>query len=120
MGRQFLISTCLLVFAIAPLTANTPELSREDNEKALQLLRKLGAKDFKIRESAGTQLVRMGRAVEPILRAGLANSDPEIRFRSRYLLPLAMNYDLEKRIQAFLADTGGKADLPGWARWWTG
>lgn len=116
MGRQFLISTCLLVFAIAPLTANTPELSREDNEKALQLLRKLGAKDFKIRESAGTQLVRMGRAVEPILRAGLADSDPEIRFRSRYLLPLAMNYDLEKRIQAFLADTGGKADLPGWAR----
>jgi hypothetical protein len=115
MGRQFLISACLFVFASAPLAAN-PELSREDNEKALQLLRKLGAKDYKIRESASTELVRMGRAVEPILRAGLMDSNPEIRFRSRYLLPLAMNYDLEKQIQAFLTDTSGKAELPGWSR----
>jgi hypothetical protein len=116
MMRHSAISACLLLGLLAPSWANTPALSREDNEKALQLLRKLGAKDFKIRESASIELVRMGRAVEPILRAGMADSDPEIRFRSRYLLPLAMNYDLEKRIQAFLTDTTNKSPLPGWSR----
>ncbi len=58
----------------------------------------------------------MGRAVEPILRAGMSDSDPEIRFRSKYLLPLALNYDLEKRIQAFLVDRADKSPLPGWTR----
>src|SRR5262249_3102363 len=115
MSRINLIPAFLLICA-SPLFANTPTLSREDTEKALQLLRKLGAKDYKIREGASAEVVRMGRAVEPILRQGMSDTDPEVRFRCRYLLPLAMNYDLEKRISAFLSDKQNKASLPSWTK----
>src|SRR5262249_42103497 len=73
---------------------------------------------FKVREAASSQIVRFGRAVEPILREGLNNPDPEIRSRCRRLLPLAMHYDLEKHIAAFLADKTEKNPTPlaGWAR----
>jgi hypothetical protein len=116
MIRSYLFSASLFLGMAAPSLGNTPALSREDNERALQLLRKLGAKEYKIRESAGNELVKMGRAVEPVLRLGLTDSDPEIRFRSRYLLPLALTYDLEKRILAFLADKDDKAPLPCWTK----
>ena len=116
MSRAFSLMAAVLLAFVAPVAANTPSLSREDTEKAMQLLRKLGAKEYRIREGASVELVRMGRAVEPILRQGMTDSDPEIRYRSRYLLPLAMTYDLEKRIKAFLADKDDKSPLPGWAK----
>src|SRR5262249_45724902 len=84
--------------------------------KALQLLRNLGAKEYKTRENAGHELVKMGRAVEPVLRQGMTDADPEIRSRSRYLLPLALSYESERRIQVFLSDAGDKAPLPSWLR----
>jgi hypothetical protein len=60
----------------------------------------------------------MGSAVEPILREGLSYPDPEVRFRCRTILPLAISYDLERRLQAFLAGREDK-DNPapaGWAK----
>lgn len=116
MVRLYLLLAGMLFVLVGSLSANTPALTREENEKALQLLRNLGAKEYKTRETAGHELVKMGRAVEPVLRQGMADADPEIRYRSRYLLPLALSYESERRIQAFLADTGDKAPLPSWLR----
>jgi HEAT repeat protein len=113
---RYLASAGLLVAMAGSAAANSPVLSREENERAHQLLQKLGAKEYKIRESAASELVKMGRAVEPVLRQGLTDADPEIRYRSRYLLPLALTYDLEKRIQVFLTDRQDKAPLPSWIK----
>src|SRR5262249_40974551 len=40
----------------------------------------------------------------------------EVRFRCRHLLPLAMSYDLERRLQAFLGSKEAKDAPPGWSR----
>ena len=107
-----------MVPAAAPANTPSPSLSPEQYSEALQLYHQLGDRSFKVRETASGQIVRFGRAVEPILREGLSNPDPEIRSRCRRLLPLAMHYDLEKQIAAFLADKDEKSATPlaGWAR----
>src|SRR5262245_41519527 len=96
------VTAGLLLLASAPVWANTP-LAEAEAEKARQLVRQLGSTDFRAREQASYQLVKMGSAVEPILREGLDYPDPEVRYRCRHILPLAMSYDLERRLQAFLA-----------------
>jgi hypothetical protein len=107
-----------IVPAATPANTPSPSLSPEQYNEALQLYHQLGDRSFKVRETASGQIVRYGRAVEPILREGLNNPDPEIRSRCRRLLPLAMHYDLEKQIAAFLADKDEKNPTPlaGWAR----
>lgn len=114
--RVFLAIAVLTAASIPTLQANTPGLTPEQDHQARQLLAKLGSQDFRTREKASQALVKMGRAIEPLLRDGMSSSDAEVRFRCRTILPLAMNYDLEKRIQAFLADKTDKAPLPGWEK----
>src|SRR5262245_13539211 len=107
----------LLLVASAPALANNP-LTEPEAAKARQLVRQLGDANFRTREQASQELVRMGSAVEPILREGLEYPDPEVRFRCRHILPMALSYDLERRLQTFLAGKEDK-DHPapsGWAR----
>src|SRR5262245_42790245 len=101
---------------ISSLFAITPTLTLERNEKGRTLIRNSEAKEYKTGEHAGHERVKTGRAVEPVLRQGRTDADPEIRYRSRYLLPLALSYESERRIQAFLADKDDKAPLPSWLR----
>jgi hypothetical protein len=111
-----ILAAGLLILLAAPTFANP--LAESEAEKARKLVRQLASGDFRARESASNELVRMGSAVEPILREGFDYPDPEVRFRCRHLLPLALSYDLEKRLQAFLAQKETK-ELPppaGWAR----
>src|SRR5207237_676084 len=105
----------LLFLAGAPAAGN-PGLSDREADQARQLVRDLGANDYRTRERASGQLVRMGSAVEPILREGLAAPDPEVRSRCRHILPLALTYDLERRLQAFLAGREDK-EHPAPAGW---
>jgi hypothetical protein len=101
-------------FAKAPVAT----LSQTDKERAKQLVERLGDRSFKVRESASAELVQMGRAVEPILRDGMNHPDPEIRQRCKRILPMALAYELDQQIRAFMADTEDKNDTPlaGWAR----
>src|SRR5262249_51649219 len=85
----------VLLVASAPALANNP-LTDPEAAKARQLVRQLGDANFRTREQASQELVRMGSAVEPILREGLEYPDPEVRFRCRHILPMAMSYDLER------------------------
>lgn len=107
------VTAGLLLLLSAPAFAN-PSLSPPEAERARRLMRQLGDANFHSREQASNELVRMGSAVEPILREGLDYPDPEVRYRCRNLLPRAMGYDLERRLQPFLA--GKSDDIPGWGR----
>ena len=117
MNRTSFLAAGMLLGLIAPAPANTPALSPKDREEAQQLVGKLGHTSFKVREDAANRLVRFGRAVEPVLRQGLTSSEPEVRRRCERLIPLAIHYDLDRQIQAFLADKDEKhpVALPGWA-----
>ncbi|HLW64599.1 MAG TPA: hypothetical protein VKS79_04715 [Gemmataceae bacterium] len=112
------IAAGLLAMIPAATPANNSLLSPEEYSRALSLYHQLGDQSYKVREAASAEIVRYGRAVEPILRDGLNNPNPEIRSRCRRLLPLAMHYHLEKDIAAFLADKEDKNQtmLAGWAR----
>jgi hypothetical protein len=114
MIRHYLIGAALLACA-GPALGSTGPLTPEQQSRAIQLLQKLGHPSFKVREAASAELVQFGRAVEPVLRQGLASADPETRSRCKRLLPMALHYDLEKQIVAFL-DAGNEQALPGWDR----
>jgi hypothetical protein len=85
---------------------------------AAALVRQLGDDSFEVREAASAQLLRLGRAAEGALRAGLKDGDSEVRRRCAALLPLARRSDLDVRLDAFLAGGDGQQapPLPGWAR----
>ena len=118
MIRTFFPAAALLFGLAALAPASTPSLSPKEQDEVLRLVSVLGHPSFKVREDASNRLVRYGRAVEPVLRTGLTSSEPEVRRRCERLIPLALNYDLEKQIQAFLADKDEKkpSALPGWAK----
>jgi hypothetical protein len=118
MIRTFFAATGLMLGLASLAHASTPTLSPKEREEAIQLVSKLGNPSFKVREDAANRLVRFGRAVEPVLRQGLAYPEAEVRRRCERLIPLAVNYDLEKQIAAFLADPDEKKPsvLPGWAK----
>jgi hypothetical protein len=97
-----------VLLALAAPAWGNPALTDKQAEEARQLVRQLGAADFRSRERAADKLVRMGSAVEPILREGLAYPDAEVRFRCRTILPQAISYDLEKRLQVFLSGKDAK------------
>src|SRR5438093_11673713 len=100
MLRASLLAAGLALGAAALASANTPTLSPKDREEAEKLVGKLGNPSFKVREDATNRLVQFGRAVEPVLRQGLTSPEPEVRRRCERLIPLAVNYDLDKQIRA--------------------
>src|SRR5947209_8058164 len=81
LGRRALTAAALLALG-SPAAASTT-LTDQQAEQGRQLVKQLGAKEFRAREAAKNKLIRMGSAVEPILRQGMGDADPEIRFRSR-------------------------------------
>lgn len=95
------------VIFVSTATSPAASLTKEQAAEARRLVRQLGAADYRQREAAGMALIKMGAAVEPVLREAMEWDDPEIRFRCRTILPLALNYDLDRRLNAFLA---GKDD----------
>jgi hypothetical protein len=83
----------LVLAAGVPLTATAvcpPGGHSKEGGQAATLVRQLGDPSFAVRERAGKELVRMGRAAEAALRAGLTDPDPEVRRRCAWLLPLAL------------------------------
>jgi len=114
--RLFVVGIAFALAATGTAVANS--LSEKDLARARQLVQQLGASNYREREEARSELIRMGSGVEPILREGMVNADAEIRSRSRAILPLAMSYDMERHLQVFLA---GKEDKEhpapaGWPR----
>ncbi|MBP3960263.1 hypothetical protein J8F10_33975 [Gemmata sp. G18] len=109
---------------VGPATAVPPSpdpksltVPQEELSKARELVQKLGSETFFDREDAERTLVAMGRTARTALQDGASSDpDPEIRSRSRSLLPRANVLEMKARLDTFLADTDGKYehDLPGW------
>jgi hypothetical protein len=104
-------------FVVAGSAWANPEPTRE-LDRAARLVRSLGSPSFQAREKASKELLQLGRTAYPALLTGITDANPEVRFRCRHLLPRIYDLELQARLDAFLADTGGKQehDLPGLTR----
>jgi hypothetical protein len=92
---------------------------RSNGERApdpAALVRRLADDSFPVRSQAAAGLLKLGRAAEPALRAGLTHPDAEVRDRCRELLDEVVRADREERLQAFLAEDPKGAALAGWSR----
>jgi hypothetical protein len=116
MKRLSFCLACGVALALAPTTGRAVDAPPADIDS---LVRQLGDPSFRVRESAESKLIAMGRKAKTAL---LANADlhpeAEVRARCRRILPVALNLDHKARLEAFLADKDGKQehDLGGWAR----
>ncbi len=125
-----MLRTCValaaLVGFVAPGAAAPPAASpdpkslavpQEELSKARGLVQKLGSETFVAREGAERDLAAMGRLARRALLDGVTRDpDPEVRARCRTLLLKATTEEMKARLDAFVADAGGKYehDLPGW------
>ncbi|MCS7015360.1 MAG: HEAT repeat domain-containing protein [Gemmatales bacterium] len=89
-----------------------------------ELIRQLGDRDFRTRESAARLLLELGDKALPALEAGMREPDPEVRRRCKELHRQVLTLSLESKIKRFLATQGKdeSAHLPGWQRFsnWVG
>jgi hypothetical protein len=97
-----------------PGDEGTPEYLTASN-----LVRQLGHPRFAVRETAARQLVEMGGAAVPALRAGTLSRDEEVRTRCVALIPRARAAEWKRRADAYRADRDGqqKHELPLLADW---
>src|SRR5437016_5694651 len=120
MRRMPLLGCFLLLVVAGPslAAAAARELAPADKDKARALLRRLADRNFKAREQATAELLRLGRAARPILEEGVKDSDAEVRRRCGVLLRLATRTDTEIALEDYLLkkDSKGLLKLPSWAR----
>lgn len=88
-------------------------------QRAADLVARLGAADYRVRERAARDLVAIGYPARDAILAGQRSPDGEISERCRKLYPLIWRDDLERRVEKFVADPAGPVppDLPGAADW---
>lgn len=84
-----------------------------------ELVQQLGSNDFKVREEATQQLLKIGLPARQALLEGTKDADLEIRRRCRELIPAILEEHRQAKLAAFIADKDGKQkyDLPGWERY---
>jgi hypothetical protein len=73
---------------------------REDVAEVERLIRDLGARSFRVRESATTKLSLIGEPALPYLAKALASSDAEVRRRAKYLQDGIVETAAERRKEA--------------------
>ena len=93
-----------------------PLPGKAGEERAFELIRQLGAKQFTQRQRAQRELVELGLPAKAALEAACANPDAEIRRRAKQALASVVDLEFEARIEAFLAEGTGPEGhgLPGW------
>jgi hypothetical protein len=108
-----------LAVAVAAFSWQAPARAAEDvpAETIARLIADLGSNEFSIRESATEQLALAGPAALAALQATANHPDREVRYRAQRVLGLIRQYDVERRLEAFLSgkDTPDYP-LPGWSR----
>ncbi len=80
---RWLLSILFLTLA-SPTTAPTTDDSTKSTVG--KLITQLGAEDFKDRESASNELIKMGPRILPLLRQSKSKDDPEIDNRLRLIV----------------------------------
>src|SRR5258708_7798238 len=118
--RPLLLSCCLLGIVAGPSLGSgaARELAPAELDKARALLRRLADRNFKAREKAAAELLRLGPAVRSVLEEGIKDSDAEVRRRCGLLLRLATRTATEIALEDYLfkKDSTGLLKLPSWER----
>jgi len=83
---------------------------------ALKLVDQLGDEQFSVREQATEKLLRLGLPSLKAIEQGSRHVDREIRYRCERILILVRQLEFEKRLDAFLNDSGSGSEFefPGW------
>lgn len=83
---------------------------------ATELVSQLGHEEFALRERAAAKLIALEVDAAAALRVGAESPNREIRYRSKKLLALVSELDLQRRFEQFKNDTDPNQDfgLPGW------
>ena len=94
---------------VAGLVVPLPEISEAVRARVRALVGELGSREWKKREAASAELVRIGLAAKPLVRAAIAEAkDPEVRRRLEAVLD-EINGVSEPAGQAFEIDENGVA-----------
>jgi hypothetical protein len=92
------------ILALASLLgAPTPSTPPTD-PKLAELVKKLGAKSYRVREDAAQQLLRRGHESVSALTEGVKDADPEVSERCRQLLPQAASLERNQKLADLLKD----------------
>src|SRR4051794_21693042 len=118
--RRLALLGCWLALAVVGRTTAAEVAARElapaEKEKAKAWVQQLGDRNFKVRERAATQLLRLGRQAQPVLEEGARDADAEVRRRCNVLLRTALRTDTEVALEEYLAnkDSARLLKLPSW------
>jgi hypothetical protein len=100
-----------------PAAADVTAPAKASPEQIAILIRELGHERFATRESASDRLARIGLPAFAALEEATRTGDREVRFRAERILNRIRKSDLERRLAAFIAGTGGDDyELPAWDR----
>lgn len=90
----------------------------DDAARIPGLINQLGSEEYSQRESATDELTRIGLPAFAALEAAAVHPDREVRYRSKRILGLIRDLDMQRRLDAFLSGTEleGEYVLPGWHR----
>jgi hypothetical protein len=96
----------LITFCLAALVSlPTPPVSAPvSNTRLAALVRKLGDKSYRHRESAARELLRLGSASVAALTEGAKDADPEVGERCRQLLPQAAALERNEKLALLTKD----------------
>ncbi len=105
--------------AVPAVALEAADDARALHEQAVQWVEQLGGDSFRQRQRAERELTLLGLPAKAALLDGLKSGDAEVRDRCRRLLVVVLEQDYQARVDAFAADTQGRADhqLPGWNRY---
>ena len=109
---------CALLAAVSQVHAADTAAAATDSAKIGGLINQLGSEEYSQRESATDELTRIGLPAYAALEAAAVHPDREVRYRSKRILGLIRELDMQRRLDAFLSGTELEAEyvLPGWNR----
>jgi hypothetical protein len=95
-------------------SAGEPDVTPTLKAKAKQLVRQLGDDSNDVRRKAVAELIKLDSAADEALRAGLTDTDLEVRILCREVLSRLTVSRRQERLKGFLADVKDERPLPGW------
>lgn len=102
---------------VRPATGqDKPAGDKDRNVEIAQLVERLGAEEFSLREQATTRLIELGVAAKRAVETGKTHPDREIRYRCERILQIVDEVDFQRRLTAFMTGRSEGLDLPAWRR----
>lgn len=103
-----LVLVVALLSAVSGRSANTEKTPQEIEKLAKGLVLKLGQPNFREREAASRELLKLGLGALKAIEEGRKNDDPEIRTRCESLIQTIRMLDLKRRIDVLADDKEGR------------